>query len=827
VVVENTGLPIESVIAELQTALAVQRRAVLTAEPGAGKTTVVPLRLLNEPWLGDDRIIMLEPRRLAARASAARMASLLGERVGETVGVTTRDDRRVGPTTRIEVVTEGVLTRRLQTDPSLDGYGLVIFDEFHERSQQADLGLALLLDAISALDLTTAILVMSATIDAPRVASLISSEDPAPVVECGGRTFPIDMHWRPRTKRDKLEPAVAQAVEWVLGHQDDGDVLVFLPGMAEIRRTQEQLRGLDPRITVFPLHGSLPLDEQDRAITPSAPGFRKVVLSTDIAESSLTVEGVTAVVDSGLARAPRFDPGNGLTRLTTVSISRASADQRAGRAGRMQPGSAVRLWSKIEHGTRPAYSPAEVLKIDLAQLRLELAAWGTSSPSSLAMLDELPEQAWKEAGEVLRMLTAIDEAGVITERGRALARLPLHPRLGAIVLAGLDRGLGEMGCSIAALIDERDVLRGRPMEVPVDLGVRLDLLRDRDRRHPLASGRSLQLVRARARDLARRVRCDDGGFDRDRIGLLVAAGFPDRVAQRRGNNRGRFRLRNGAGVKMPDTDQLAGEDFLVAIDLDGKRKDARVRVGAAVDVNDLLETAGFDAEVTERTVWDKGRKDVVTRVDRQLGALDLGSTKRRPVPSEQVTALLVEQVRRSKLKMLNWTPTARSLQARTEYVRSRDPEGDWPDLSDGTLAKTLDTWLAPFLVSATGRADLEVVSVAVALDTILGRERRQSLDQALPATFSLPSGRKLTIDYDAEPPTISSRAQDFYGLRTHPTILRGRQPLTVELLSPAGRPIQRTADLPGFWSGSWSEVRKDMAGRYPKHNWPKDPTTGG
>ena len=828
--IADTGLPIESVIPDVRAALDRHRRVVLTAEPGAGKTTVVPLRLLDEPWLAGQRIIMLEPRRLAARASAARMASLLGERVGDTVGVTTRDDRRVGPNTRIEVVTEGILTRRLQRDPELEGFGLVIFDEFHERSQQADLGLALLLDANRTLGLSTAVMVMSATIDAPRVAELITEDHPAPVIECGGRTFDVEMHWRPRNKRDRLEPAVAAAVQWVLDQEEQGDVLVFLPGMAEIRRTQEHLRGLDPRIEVFPLHGSLPLDEQDRAVSPAPMGFRKVVLSTDIAESSLTVEGVTAVVDSGLARAPRFDPGNGLTRLTTVSVSRASADQRAGRAGRTRPGTAVRLWSKIEHGTRAAFSPAEVTKVDLAQLRLELANWGVQDPATLPMLDPLPTHAWNEAGDVLHMLGALDGDQTITDRGRKLAELPLHPRLGAIVLTGADRGLGSMGCAIAALIDERDVLRGRPAEVPADLGIRLDLLRDRHRQHALASGRSLQLVRARANDLARRVGCDDGGHDRDRIGLLVAAGFPDRVAQRRGASRGRFRLRNGAGVRLADTDQLAGEDYLVAIDLDGKRKDARVRIGAAVDVTDLLETAGFDAEVTERTLWDRERKDVVTRVDRHLGALDLGSTTRRPAPSEEVTAVLLEQVKRSRLKALTWTQNARAIQSRVAYLREMQPEADWPDLSDKALLSTLDDWLAPLLVGASSRADLEIVSVAVAFDVILGRERRQRLEAALPASFRLPNGRKLTIDYDADPPSIASRAQDFYGVRTHPSILHGAQPLTVELLSPAQRPIQRTADLPGFWSGSWAEVRKDMAGRYPKHHWPADPTkpdTGG
>ena len=819
----DTGLPIESVIPDLRAALDRHRRAVLTAEPGAGKTTVVPLRLLDEPWLEGKRIVMLEPRRLAARASAARMASLLGEQVGETVGVTTRDDRRVSSATRIEVVTEGILTRRLQRDPELEGCGLVIFDEFHERSQQADLGLALLLDAQRALDLRTAVMVMSATIDAHKVAALIGEPDPAPVIECGGRTFDVEMHWRPRNQRDRLEPAVAQAVQWVLDAEDDGDVLVFLPGMAEIRRTHELLRGLDPRVEICPLHGSLPLDEQDRAVAPARAGMRKVVLSTDIAESSLTVEGVTVVIDSGLARAPRFDPGNGLTRLTTISVSRASADQRAGRAGRTRPGMAVRLWSKIEHGTRPAFGAAEITKVDLAPLRLELAAWGVTDPATLSMMDAVPTQSWKEAGQVLHMLGAIDADETITDRGRRLSELPLHPRLGAIVVTGVERGIGAMGCALAALIDERDILRGRPAEVPADLGLRLDLLTDRNRRHALASGRSIQLVRARASDLARRIGCHDDGYDRDRIGLLVASGFPDRVAQRRGANRGRFRLRNGSGVWLADIDPLAGEEYLVAIDLDGKRKDAQVRIGAGVDVTDLLETAGFDAEVTERTLWDRDRNDVVTRVDRHLGSLDLGSTSRRPIPSEQVVDLLLDQVRRTRLKALTWTDSSRALQARVEYVRSRQPDAGWPDLADETLIATLDTWLGPLLVAATGRADLEVVSVAVALDMLLGRERRQLLESALPTTFALPAGRKLKIDYRAEPPTIQSRTQDFYGVKTHPAILNGAQPLTVELLSPAGRPIQRTADLPGFWDGSWAEVRKDMAGRYPKHDWPVDP----
>jgi len=820
----RTDLPIEDAVADVRAALDRHRSAVLTAEPGAGKTTVMPLRLLDEPWLAGRRIVMLEPRRLAARASAARMASQIGESVGQTVGVVTRDDRRVSKATRLEVVTEGVLTRRLQRDPELDGVGLVIFDEFHERSQQADLGLALLLDARRTLELDLGVLVMSATIDAARVAELLRADDPVPVIESAGRTHEIELHWRPRDRRDHLEPAVVEAVRWVLRQDEQGDVLVFLPGMAEIRRVQRELEPFLPAGCVaLALHGSLPLDEQDRAVAPSPRGSRKVVLSTDIAESSLTVEGVTAVVDSGVARSPRFDPRTGLTRLTTVPISRASADQRAGRAGRTQPGIAVRLWSKIEHGTRQPYAPAELTQVDLAPARLELAAWGVRDPGELLLLDEMPSKAWAEAGDVLAMLGAVDDAAQITERGRQLAELPLHPRLASIVVTGVERGLGEMACFVASLIDERDVLTGRPAELPTDLGVRLDLVVDSSLRHPNASGRRIGFVRSRGQDLARRVGTRDSRIDRDRLGLLVAAGFPDRVAQRRGSGRGRFRTRSGTGVRMADTDQLAGEDFIVAVDVAGRKKDSQVRIAAGVDVDDLLETAGFDTVVDERLLWDRDRKDVVIKVQRTLGSLDLGATTRRPSPSPEVTELLLDHVRRTKLKALPWTDTARSLQARVNFVASHKPDDGWPDLTDKTLMSTLDDWLGPFLVAAAGRADLEVVSVAVALDSIVGHDRRRQLDTLLPKDVTLPSGRTVKIDYSHEPPLIRSRAQDFFGVSVHPSILSGSLPLTVELLSPAGRPIQRTADLPGFWAGSWSEVRKDMAGRYPKHNWPKDP----
>lgn len=823
----DTGLPVEAVVADLIDALATRRRAVLTAEPGAGKSTVAPLRLLAGLDLGGRKIVMLEPRRLAARACAARMARLLGESVGDTVGVTTRDDRRVGPSTRVEVVTEGVLTRRLQSDPTLDGTGLVIFDEFHERNLQGDLGLALLLDSQATLGGDIAILVMSATIDAPAVAAMIGRDAPAPIVESAGRTYPVDIEWQPRNRRDRLEAAVARAVDHAVTQDSQGDVLVFLPGMAEIRRAGERLAGLDPRFVVHRLHGSLPLEDQDRAVAPADPGFRKIVLSTDIAESSLTVEGVDTVIDAGLGRAPRFDPSTGLTRLSTISISRASADQRSGRAGRLRPGRAIRLWSKIEHGTRPAFAAPDLTSVDLAGLRLELAEWGTQDPAELAFMDPVPARAWSEAGAVLEMLGAIGESGRITERGRRLARLPLHPRLAAVVEAGNDLGLGAMAAIVAALVDERDVLRGRPGEVPVDLAVRLELIADPGRRHPQASGRALSTVRRRATDLARRAGVRgglDSGLDVDRVGLVCAAGFPDRVAQRRGSGRGRFRLRSGSGVRMSDHDTLAGENFIVAVDVDGAKKDARVRLAAGVDPGELPLVPHFDIEIRERLMWSRERNDLVIKVERFVGALDLGAMTMRPTPSDEVTQALIDHVKTTKLSALTWTEAARGVQDRVAFLAARRPNDGWPDLSDRALLADLSGWLAPLLVGATGRADIEVLSVTMALDTIVGFDRRRELDRLAPTKLKLASGRSLRIDYRGERPLVASRAQDFYRIKAHPTVLIGAVPITVELLSPANRPIQRTSDLIGFWSGSWSEVRKDMAGRYPKHDWPVDPS---
>jgi len=847
--VPDTGLPIEAAIGDVREALATHRRVVLQAEPGAGKTTVVPLRLINEDWLAGRRIVMLEPRRLAARAAAQRMASLLGERLGETVGVVTRDLRKVSDRTRIEVVTEGILTRRLQSDPGLTGVGLVIFDEFHERNLQGDLGLAFLLDAISALELDIAIMVMSATLDGQRVSRLLaggsadadsadssdnsdsSDEATVPVVNSPGRAFPVEVVWRPRSQRDRLEPAAADAIRWALANET-GDVLVFLPGMGEINRTSRALGSL-PGVNVHLLHGSLPVDQQDAAVRPAVTGVRKVVLSTDIAETSLTVDGVRVVVDAGLARAPRFDPRTGMTRLVTVSSSRASADQRAGRAGRTEPGVAVRLWSKVEHGARSSFTPAEIETVDLAGFVLETLAWGTSQPEHLQLLNPPPAPALREARELLSMLGALTGDGRLSSVGREMVKLPLHPRLARMVVGAALDDQGWLGCLIAALIDERDVLRGRPDELPTDLGVRLELLVDPARRHPQASGRSIGAARDRARDLARRIGVRSGSVDTDNVGAMLMRAYPDRIGQNRakgmsssGNRsavaRGRFRLRNGSGAWVNDTDPLAGEALIVAADLDGNRKDARIRMGAAIDQDDVMGVFGDQVQVSDVTSWNKGRNDLVRRVSRRLDSLDLGSVETRPEAGAATDAALLERVRATRLKVLNWTPRAKGFRDKVSFVRQHLGD-EWPDMSDRALLADLEDWLLPFMPGATGRADLEMTSVMVALESRLTPQQRGRLPQLLPAKFVLPDGTRATIDYSGGVPTVSVRAQKLYGIARTPTVLNGALPITFELLSPANRPIQKTADLAGFWTGSWAEVRKDMAGRYPKHHWPKNP----
>jgi ATP-dependent helicase HrpB len=834
-----TDLPVEACVEEVRAALAGLGHAVLCAAPGAGKTTIVPLRLLDEPWLAGRAMVVLEPRRLAARAAAHRMAALLGEEVGATVGYRTRDERRVGRGTRVEVVTEGILTRRLHHDPSLPGVGLVVVDEIHERNLQADLALALALDARSVLRPDLRVLAMSATLDTERVASLLGgSATPAPVVASAGRSHPVEIRWWPPDPRDRPEASITAVVLHALG-SDAGDVLVFLAGAADIRRVAASLeRSVPPDVDVRPLFGALSPAEQDRALAPSPAGRRRVVLATDIAETSLTVEGVRIVVDSGLVRSPRHDPRSGLTRLHTGPTSRASADQRAGRAGRTAPGVAHRLWSEGEHTRRPAFASPEIESVDLTGLALELAVWGTP-PSELAFLDAPPPGALADAQDLLVELGAVDGAHHPTAAGRAMVELPVHPRLAHMLLSAADRGQGGLACVLAALLEERDVLRGRPEELPTDVVERVWSILDPRRAHPAADRGTLQLVRRRADELRRRLGItgpDPTADDLAACGALMALAYPDRLARAQGD--GRFRLRNGAPASLPSGDALTGETFLVVADLDapwhGARSrrgrpvpgddDLRIRVAAGLDEVDLEAAAAGAIDEVETLVWDPDRDDLRRRSERRLGALVLSVREGRAAAGETTSAALLDRVRSTRLGVLRWREADRALQARLAFARARLGDG-WPDLADDTLLGTLDVWLAPWLGAATGRRDLERVDVGRLLRNLVGHHRVAELDRLVPAEVVVASGRRVTVDYSGEHPSIAVPVQDLFGTTVHPTVAQGRVPVVVRLLSPAGRPVQVTSDLPGFWSGSWREVRKDMAGRYPRHEWPADPAT--
>jgi len=810
-------LPVLDALPAVLAALAEHGSAILVAPPGAGKTTLAPLVVVNEPWMVGQRIVMLEPRRLATRAAAQRMASLLSEAVGETVGYQTRDERHIGPGTRIEVVTEGVLTRRLQHDPSLEGYGLVIFDEVHERNLPTDVGLALLLDARSSLRPDLRVLAMSATPDTKGLLRVLG--DDTPVASSDGRMHPVDIVWAPMGKQDRVQEATAALVQRALREQT-GDVLVFLPGVGEIRRVQGLLEGaIPPGIDVYPLAGALSLAEQDRALAPSPTGRRRVVLSTDIAESSLTVDGVRVVVDAGLARVPRFDQRTGMSRLTTVSTSRASADQRAGRAGRTEPGAAYRLWSKLEHGTRRAHLEPEVTQVDLAGLALELAAWGTPV-DELRWADAPPPRTLQQAIELLVRLDALTEDGRLTDRGRRMLALPLHPRLARMV-AGADAADGSLACVVAALLDERDVFRGRPDELPADLALRVGAVCGQY--HERADSRDVRRVRDRAADIARRaqMRFDLDSVRSDRCGVVLALAYPDRVAVRR-NQPGQFQLRTGSSAWTPPTDPLANERFVVAADLDGKRDNARIRIGAALDVDDVIASLADQIERRESLVWDKQRDDLVQRVETRLGGMLLDEQVRGAEPGDATTVALVERVRTTRMTALRWSPSAVLLRARVAFLRHHLGADQWPDWSDAALIAALDEWLAPYLVGAIGMADLAALDTSLLLSAQLDWDTSSQLSKLAPTHLDTPAGRTALIDYSRDVPTASVRVQDLFGLAEHPTVA-GNVPVSLELLSPADRPIQITSNLPGFWAGTWADVRKEMAGRYPKHQWPADP----
>lgn len=814
-----TGLPVEDVIGEARAALAVGS-AVLQAEPGAGKTTVVPLRLLGEPWLGDGRIVVLEPRRVAA----SRMAALLGEDVGGTVGLVTRDDRRTGTNTRVEVVTEGVLTRRLQADPSLPGTALVVFDEFHERHLQSDLGLAFTLDARDGLRPDLRVLVMSATLDAGPVSALLEA---APVITSAGRTFPVEVRWALMPSGARLALGVAAAVRRALA-ADSGDLLVFLPGVGEIRAVAGAL-GTPADIDVVALHGGLPAAAQDRALRVGAR--RRVVLATDLAETSVTVEGAGVVVDAGLVRRPYHDPASGLTRMRTAMASQASADQRAGRAGCLGPGVAYRPWSQAEHSRRRQWPDPEMAFADLAGLALELAVWG-AAPEEVRWLNPPPVAAYSKAVELLEELGAL-AGGRPTDLGQQLARVPLHPRL-ATMLMTAQRPALRTASLLAALLSERDILRRDGSPATVDISERLTVLEGAGEHRADIDRAAVAIVRRRADELGRRA----GRSTRDagrpgagtahsgpEVGSLLAAAYPDRLAQSCGADR--YRLRHGGGAVLPAHDPMAGAQWLVVADINGAsgaagEADGRIRLAAVVDRVDVERAGGRHIRTESRLEWDHAVGDLRMITERTLDALVLDTTRGPAPPGPDTTAALVAYAVDTNLDVLGWTPSSRALQARAAWAR-RALGDDWPDVSNEALAAASD-WLASSLAGATGRDDLARTDPTRAIRTALG-PRAHELDRLAPSTLELPGGRKIAIGYDSGRPRVSARAQELYGITLHPSVAGGRIPVTVEVLSPAGRPIQITADLPTFWRGSWQEIRKEMAGRYPKHAWPAEPTS--
>jgi ATP-dependent helicase HrpB len=804
-------LPIHEVLEALKASLAACNRAVLVAPPGAGKTTVVPLALLDAPWASGGKIVVLEPRRLAARAAAERMAKTLGERAGDTVGYRVRLQTKVSARTRIEVVTEGVFTRMILDDPALEGVAAVILDEFHDRSLDADLGLALARDSQGLLREDLRILVMSATLDGARVSALLAD---APVIESQGRMFPVETRYVGRDARMTLEEQLARLVGRVLA-EEAGGLLVFLPGQGEIRRAErviaERLR--DPAVDIAPLYGALEPVQQDRAIAPSPPGRRKVVLATSIAETSLTIEGVRVVIDAGLARVPRFDPASGLTRLATVRVSRAAADQRRGRAGRTQPGVCYRLWDEAETRALPAFERPEILEADLSDLALDLARWGARDPSALAFLDPPPAAAFNEARALLARLQALDASGGLTAHGRALAELPLPPRLAHMVLRGASLGVARRAAGIAALITERG-LGG----TDVDLRHRLEQF-DRERGPRAADARTLA---DRWADQASRAAGKASG-PAPPDGLLLAEAYPDRIAKARGAT-GEFQLASGRGVHLEAADPLAREPWLAVGDLGGGGARDRILLAAPLDEATLL--AAFADRVRTEDVLEpdaRGRLKArrVTRLDRLVVAERLIDD---PDPALILGALL-SQVEAGGLDRLPWSEASQRLRTRAALVRAAG-HAEAPDLSDQALMAELEAWLGPLL---TGRSSLADIPPAALHDALRGRmdwTQMQALDRFAPETWITPAGGVATIDYAAEGgPAVEIRVQELFGLDQHPTVAGGRMPLTLVMLSPARRPIQVTQDLPGFWRGSWKAVRADLRGRYPKHPWPEDPLT--
>jgi len=825
----GSPLPIDDAIPELRRVLQGGVSALLQAPPGAGKTTRVPLALLDEPWLGGKKIVMLEPRRLAARMAAGYMAGQWAGgpegRVGGMVGYRIRRDTKVSKATRIEVVTEGVLTRTLRYDPALEEYGLVIFDEFHERSLPGDLGLALTLQAQQLLRPDLRILVMSATLDGGPIAKLLGN---APIVTSEGRAWPVETKWSPRPKEQRVEAAVASAVRRALEEVPDGDVLAFLPGVREIRAALGILGPPPSALDVIPLYGDLRQEEQDKAIRPSPAGRRKVVLATSIAETSLTIEGVKVVVDGGMSRVPKFSPRIGMTRLTTVRVSRASADQRRGRAGRLGPGVCYRCWSESEEQMLPPRGAPEILEADLAPLALDLAVQGVT-PSELPWLDAPSPAAYAQAVELLKELELLDDDGKVTAHGKQVAELPVHPRLGHMLVkaGGADRadrsdGMIGLACQLAALLGERDILRGAGGPPDPDITLRVEVLAGR-RSSEVDEG-GLHRVRQEAKALSSALGLSSALSAPSALSASVLAlAYPDRIGKRRPGQEGRFILRNGLGA-FTTSASLSRAEWIVAAELDGDPKESKVFLGAALTEDEVLELYADQVETVDEVTWDLGAEKVVAKRVERLGAIVLSEKPVKDPDPIAVSKAVADALMREGMTLLPWRDDAIELRQRLAFLHAID--SSWPDVSDAALQARADEWLAPHLVEIRRKGDLAKLDVAGLVMGMLTWEQRRKLDELAPTHLEVPSGSRIRVDYtDPKAPVLAVKLQEVFGWLDTPRVGGGKVPVTLHLLSPAQRPVQVTKDLANFWKTGYFEVRRDLRGRYPKHPWPDDPLT--
>jgi ATP-dependent helicase HrpB len=800
-------LPIDEVLAPLRAALASGTSAVLQAPPGAGKTTRVPLALLDASWLGDRRIVMLEPRRLAARAAARRMAETLRESVGESVGFRVRGETRVGPSTRVEVVTEGVLTRMLHEDPALETTGLVIFDEFHERSLHADLGLALALQTQEVLRPDLRLLVMSATLEGTRVSTLLGG---APVVASAGRAFPVETRYVPRRSDQPFEGAVAATIRRALA-DDAGSVLAFLPGAREIRQTERLLTA-----------GPLPVDVRVIPLFGALPGVRKVVLATAIAQTSLTIDGVRVVVDGGLTRVPSFSPRTGMSRLVTVRVSRAGAEQRCGRAGRTSPGVCYRLWAAEEQPGLLEQDRPEILQADLAPLALDLALAGVVDPAALRWMDVPPAPALAQARELLVQLRAIDTESRITAHGRAMASLAVHPRHGHMLLRGRELGLGATACVVAALLDERDALRHGDALPDADLRHRVGIVAGRDR-SPGVDHATVQRVREQHRDWRATLHVPaSASVDENDCGRMLALAFPDRVAQRRPGSEERYLMRNGLGAVLVEGSSLTGAPFLAIAELAGRRPDAQILLAAPLSREELDESLGEQIMFEDVVEWSTADDTVVAARRERLGAIVLRETPLPAADPVMVAETLLAALTTEHGVALRWSQEAARVRARIAFLHRH--LADWPDVGDLALRQSAREWLLPHLVGLRRRAEVHALDLGALLLSTLTWQQRAALDVLAPTHFEVPSGSRVRIDYtDPDAPVLAVRLQELFGLAATPRVAGGAVPVTLHLLSPAHRPVQVTRDLAGFWRTSYFDVRKELRGRYPKHSWPDDP----